>query len=269
MYPKLFSFRTPSFLQGILPDQITLYSYGLMIAIGIMVSYWFVNRRTKKFGISKDELSIMFIWSIFAGFVGGKLFFFFEDFSKYLENPSLFLNITGGGFVFYGSVLFVIPVIIFWLKKKGIAIRPFLDIVAFVGPIIQAFGRVGCFLAGCCHGKACSNFLGVTFSHPDSLANPKNIPLYPTQLFDIGINIIILLVLFWIEKRQKFSGQLMLLYLMMYAVGRSINELYRGDEERGFVLGGLLSHSQFIAICIFAICTVVWFRWRKRPEESI
>ena len=106
MYPKLFSFRTPSFLQGILPDQITLYSYGLMIAIGIMVSYWFVNRRTKKFGISKDELSIMFIWSIFAGFVGGKLFFFFEDFSKYLENPSLFLNITGGGFVFYGSVLF-------------------------------------------------------------------------------------------------------------------------------------------------------------------
>ena len=127
----------------------------------------------------------------------------------------------------------------------------------------------GLLSAGCCHGKACSNFLGVTFSHPDSLANPKNIPLYPTQLFDIGINIIILLVLFWIEKRQKFSGQLMLLYLMMYAVGRSINELYRGDEERGFVLGGLLSHSQFIAICIFAICTVVWFRWRKRPEESI
>ena len=251
MYPKLFTFKTPEFLQGILPNSITLYSYGLMIAIGIMVAYWFVTRRTKAFGVNKDQISTLFIWSIFAGFVGGKLFFFFEDFSRYLNDPSLFLNITGGGFVFYGSVLFVVPVIVFWLKKKGIPIRPFIDIVAFVGPIVQAFGRVGCFLAGCCHGKACNNFLGVTFTHPDSLANPKNVALYPTQLFDIAINLIILIVLFWFEKRQQFKGQLMLLYLMMYAVGRSINEVFRGDEERGFLFGGNVSHSQFIALCIF------------------
>jgi phosphatidylglycerol:prolipoprotein diacylglycerol transferase len=268
MYPKLLSFETPNFLKGILPDHITLYSYGLMIAIGILVAYWFVHKRTKPFGITKDQLSSMFIWSIFAGFVGGKLFFFLEDIDKYIDQPRLLLKLTGGGFVFYGSVLFVVPVIILWLRKKKIAVRPFLDIVAFVGPIIQVFGRVGCFLAGCCHGRECHNFLGVTFTNPDSLA-PQNVMLYPTQLFDIAINVVIILTLLWFEKRKKFGGQLMLIYLMMYAVGRSINEMYRGDEERGFVFGGLFSHSQFIAICIFTVCIYVWSRWRKTASDKL
>ena len=271
MYPKILRFKVPDgFLNGILPEYITIYSYGLMIAIGVLMSYWFIIRRVKKFKIDKDELSSMFIWAMIAGFVGGKVFYFLEDLSKYTAEPKLMLqNLSGGGFVFYGSVLFVIPVIIFWLKKKRIPIRPFLDIVAFVGPIIQCFGRVGCFLAGCCHGKVCDNVLGVTFTHPDSLANPKNIPLYPTQLFDIGINVIILITLFAIEKRKQFAGQLMIVYMAMYAVGRSINEIYRGDEERGFLFNGLLSHSQFIAICILIVCAIVWRRWRKLDENLI
>ncbi|MBO6517172.1 MAG: prolipoprotein diacylglyceryl transferase [Bacteroidia bacterium] len=269
MYPKLFSFDTPDFLRGILPDHISLYSYGLMIAIGILASYWFVSRRIKPFGIDNDQLSTMFIWSILAGFVGGKLFFFLEDINRYTEDPSKLLNITGGGFVFYGSVIFVVPVLVWWLKRKKIAIRPFLDVIAFVGPIAQGFGRVGCFLAGCCHGKVCHNAFGVTYTHPESLADPLNTPLYPTQLFDIFINLIIFATLFWLEKRKQFAGQLMLVYMMMYAVGRSINEVYRGDEERGFVFGGWLSHSQFIAILIFGLCVFAWVRWRKLDENRL
>ncbi len=269
MYPKLISFDTPEFLRGILPDHITLYSYGLMIAIGILVSYWFISNRLKPFNVNKDQLSTVYIYSIVAGFIGGKLFFFFEDFSKYISNPKLFLNISGGGFVFYGSVLFVVPVLVIWLKRKKIPVRPFLDIIAFVGPIVQSFGRIGCFLAGCCHGKVCNNFLGVTFTNPDSLANPKNVALYPTQLFDIGINLIIIVVLLIIEKKKRFDGQLMLLYMMMYAVGRSINETFRGDEARGFVFNGFLSHSQLIAICIFSICVYFWFRWSNKKQELI
>jgi phosphatidylglycerol---prolipoprotein diacylglyceryl transferase len=268
MYPQLLRFKTPHFLAGIFPDHITLYSYGLMIAIGILAAYWFTYRRTKPLGITKDRLSSMFIWSILAGFVGGKLFFFFEDIQKYIDQPNMLLNIIGGGFVFYGSVLFVIPVLVLWLRKNKIAVRPFLDIIAFVGPIVQGIGRFGCFLAGCCHGRECSNFLGVTYTNPDSLA-PNNIALYPTQLFDLGINVIILLTLLWFEKRKKFEGQLMLLYLMMYAVGRSINELYRGDEERGFILGGLMSHSQFIAVCVFIACVIFWKKWSTPAADVL
>ena len=90
-------------------------------------------------------------------------------------------------------------------------------------------------------------------------------PLYPTQLFDIGVNLIILLVVIFLRKKKQFEGQLFLIYLMLYAVGRSIVENYRGDDARGFLFDGLLSHSQFIAIVIILVCTFVWRKWRKDP----
>ncbi len=269
MFPRLISFDTPEFLRGFLPDHITLYSYGFMIALGVLASFLFAKNRVKKFGIDTDKLSTLYIWAILAGFIGGRLFYFLEDIHKYIEEPSLMLRLSGGGFVFYGSVIFVIPTLIWWLRRHKVPVRPFLDVIAFVGPIIQALGRVGCFLAGCCHGKVCHNALGVTFTHPESMAVPLNTPLYPTQLFDIAINIVILIVLYLVSKKQRFAGQLMLIYLMLYAVGRSINELFRGDEERGFLFNGHVSHSQFIAVVIFAICIAVWLRWKKLPEEKL
>ena len=105
--------------------------------------------------------------------------------------------------------------------------------------------------------------MGVTFSHPNTLAAIKDTPLYPTQFFDIAVNLIILVTVFFIQKKEIFDGQLFLVYLMMYGVGRSIVELYRGDEARGFLFVGAVSHSQFIAVCIIVICAIVWRRWSK------
>lgn len=267
MFPKLFTIPIPEFLQGFLPAQITVYSYGLMIALGILAAFYVGLRLTKKFGMDADKLSSLFIWGIIAAFVGGKLFYFFEDWDRYTGDPSQMLKVMGGGFVFYGSLIFAIPTIIWWLRKEKVPVRPFLDTLAFIGPVVHSFGRLGCFLAGCCHGKVCDNALGVTFSHPDTLAVPANTPLYPTQLMDIGVNIIILITAYLVQRKQKFDGQLLLIYLMMYGVGRSIVEMFRGDEARGFLFGGALSHSQFIAICIIAICMVLWFRWEKTPSK--
>lgn len=263
MFPKLITINTPEFLQGFLPAHISLHSYGLMIALGIVSTFYVTLSKTKRFGMDTDKLSSLFVWVILAAFIGGKLFFFMEDISKYTNDPSLISKAMGGGFVFYGSLIFAIPTIIFWLKKNKIKVRPFLDVLAFAGPVVHSFGRVGCFLAGCCHGKVCESWVGVTFTNPDSLAAIKNQPLYPTQIFDIIVNLIILVTVIILEKKQKFEGQLFLVYLMMYGVGRSIVEMYRGDDARGFLFGGALSHSQFIAICIITICVIVWLRWRK------
>jgi phosphatidylglycerol---prolipoprotein diacylglyceryl transferase len=263
VFPELVTFSIPSFLQGFLPDHFTLHSYGLMIALGVLVSFYITLQKSKRFGLDSDTLSSLFIWVILAAFVGGKLFFFLEDMGKFTANPSLIKGAIGGGFVFYGSLIFAVPTIVWWLKKEKVPVRPFLDILAIVGPVVHSFGRVGCFLAGCCHGKVCTSWVGVTFSNPDSLAAIKNVPLYPTQLFDIAVNMVILItVLLW-QNKKKFDGQLFLIYLMMYAVGRSIVEMYRGDDTRGFVIEGVLSHSQFIAIGILVVCAIVWRRWSK------
>ncbi len=266
MFPKLFTIPVPEFLQGFFPAQISLYSYGLMIALGIVAAFLVVLRMSKKFGLDADKLSSLFMWVILAAFVGGKLFYYLEDIDKYAANPELMLKLTGGGFVFYGSLLFAIPTIVWWLRKEKVPVRPFLDILAFAGPVVHSFGRVGCFLAGCCHGSVCDSPIGVTFSHPETLATPMNVPLYPTQLFDIAVNLIILVTVYFIQKKQQFDGQLFLIYLIMYGIGRSIVEMYRGDEARGFLFDGVLSHSQFIAVLIILGCSVLWMRWKKNPS---
>lgn len=263
MFPKLVTFSVPEFLQGLLPAHITIHSYGFMIALGIIVAFAVVLKMSRKFDMDSDKVSSLFMWVILASFVGGKVFFFLEDIDKYIADPSLMSKAMGGGFVFYGSLIFSVPTIIYWLRRNKIPARSFFDIIAFAGPVVQSFGRVGCFLAGCCHGTVCSSWIGVTFDHPDTLAAIKGQPLYPTQLFDIGVNLFILITLFFVQKKKQFEGQLFLIYLIMYGVGRSIVEEYRGDDARGFLFDGMVSHSQFIAVCIIVVCSIFWYRWRK------
>ncbi len=266
MFPRLLRFRTPDFLPSGFPEFINVYSYGVMIAIGIIVSFLIARKLTRKFDLDDDSLSSFFIWIIAASFIGGKFFFFLEDPERFFGNPGEMLRSSGAGFVFYGSLLFAVPTMIWWLRKKAVPVRPFLDEIAIIGPVIHSFGRVGCFLAGCCHGRVCHNILGVTFNHPLSKAVPLHTPLYPTQLFDIGINLIILTTVLLLRKKKKFQGQLFLIYIAMYAVGRSINEIYRGDEERGYVIEGILSHSQLIALILLGVTYVIWKKWKTKKN---
>ena len=269
MFPRIVSFKTPEFLQGFLPNELTVNSYGLCIAAGIIVAYLIILRKTRKQGLNNDNLSELFLWCFAAAFVGGKVLFYLEDPAKYLANPSLMLKNMGNGFVFYGSLLFVVPTMYLWLRKKKIAFWPFMDAVAFGGPVLHAFGRLGCFLAGCCHGKICHNWMGVTYTDPHSVADPKNVPLYPTQLFDIGINLITLAMVYLLSKRQKFEGQLFLLYITLYAIGRTINENFRGDEERGYLFGGLLTYSQFIAALLILASGLLWIYLSRKKAVSV
>lgn len=266
MHPILFRFKTPDFLKWLFPDEIQIYSYGVMIALGILLSFYVGLYKSKKFNLSSDKLSSLMIWIIVAAFVGGKLFYYLESPRKYFGDPSLMLDLSGGGFVFYGSLIFAVPTIVWWLRKEKIPVRPFIDIFAILGPIVHSFGRIGCFMAGCCHGTICNVPWGVTFKNEESLAEPLNVPLHPTQLYDILVNVIILAVVLMLEKKKQFDGQLFLIYLVMYAVGRSIVEMFRGDEERGYLFNGALSHSQFIAIVVIILSAVVWMRWSKTAK---
>ena len=268
MFPILLKFKTPDFLRFILPDFISLYSYGLFIGLGIVSCYLIVYQKTKNLGINKDNLSELFIWSFVAAFAGGKLLFFIETPAKYFGEPSLMLKNIGSGFVFYGSLIFVIPTMIFWLRKNKIPVISFFDGLAWGAPVLHSFGRIGCFMAGCCHGKVCNNFMGVTFSHPESAASPLNSPLYPTQLFDIAVNLIALLVIYFFSKKQKFGGQLFLVYLIIYAAGRIIIENFRGDDDRGFLFNKTLSYSQFIALLLILGSVSVWVFLFKKIKQN-
>jgi len=246
MYPELFHI-----------GNITIYSYAVLIVLGTFVASIYTKWRTKKeLGIL--ELSNNFIYLIFiAGFVGGKVFFYLEKPTYYLSNPKLMLDNFSGGFVFYGSFITIVPVVIWYLKKYKIPILPMLDILAITVLIVHSIGRLGCFFGGCCYGKPTDSFIGMTF--PKTNGNL----VYPSQLFEIIALLIIMLFLFYLKKKQKFKGQLFLSYIILYAIARSFLELFRGDS-RGFIIKDILSHSQFIGIILIAITTFIYYKIKNK-----
>jgi phosphatidylglycerol:prolipoprotein diacylglycerol transferase len=236
-----------------------VYSYGLLIAFGVLCSFIYFKLATK---LQSSLVSEMFLYIIASAFVGGKLFFYLEDLPHYIEKPSDLTSSLGGGFVFYGSFLLVIPTLFWWFRKRHLPFTQMMDHIGIGGTMVHGLGKIGCLLSGCCYGKVCESGFSITFHHPRSAA-PLNTPLYPTQLYDALLIFSIMALLFFYQKRKIFHGQLFLLYAMIYAAGRSVTEIYRGDEERGFILNGLLSHSQAIALLVFAISIYFWVRWKK------
>jgi len=218
----------------------------------------------KRFGVTYDQSNSLFIYIVVAAYVGGKVFFFFENPSYYLQHfGKLF---SGNGFVFFGSLLFAIPTMLWFFNKNKIPTLAMLDVMAIVTCIVHGFGRIGCFMSGCCHGKPTDSFLSVIFTNPVCQAEPLNTPLHPTQLYESMFIFILMGALLWIKGRKKFDGQLFLIYLITYSIGRSFLEILRGDEERGFLIEGILSHSQFISLVVISVAIYFYVKLRRKGK---
>lgn len=239
-----------------------IYSYGFMIALGALAGIIYMARRGKReLGLTFDQANTLFLMIFVAAFVGGKVFLFFEDPSQYILKPVKLIG--GNGFVFYGSFIFAVPTMIWYFKRQRIPMYAMLDIMAVTTCLVHIFGRLGCFMAGCCYGQQTDVGWGVVFTDPACQANPLGVPLHPSQLYESGFILLVMIVILIVRSRRIFYGQLFLLYLMLYAVGRFLLEYFRGDSGRGFVIENYISHSQFIAICIFLISFFFYIRWYR------
>jgi phosphatidylglycerol:prolipoprotein diacylglycerol transferase len=157
---------------------------------------------------------------------------------------------------------------LWFFRKHKIPTLGMLDIMAAVTCIVHGFGRMGCFLAGCCYGKPTQSWFSVIFTDPACQAEPLNSPLIPTQLLEAGYLFSLLGVLLFLRKRKQFDGQLFLLYLIAYAIGRGILELYRGDIDRGFVLGNLISNSQLVSLVLISLAIFFYVRLKRKSQLS-
>ena len=269
MHPVFFEFNIPELLQGFLPATITIYSYGFFIALGAILGFIFTAYQAKKqFNTPIDTIQMLIILIIIAAVVGGKFFMVFEDPQRYLADPSLLLKNFSSGFVFYGSLIFAIPTILLFFRSHKLPILPMLDIMAATACIVHASGRIGCFMAGCCYGTPHDGLFSVTFSDPLCAADPLNTPLHPTQLYSSIAIFTILAVLIFISRRKQFNGQIFMLYIMLYAVARSLLELVRGDLERGFLIENVLSNSQFISILMLLSALIVYIRLSRKSKQK-
>lgn len=269
MHPILFEFQTPEFLRFLLPDTITIFSYGTMIALGALMGFAYTAWQGKKqlnirFETTNELILLILIFSI----IGGKFFVIFEDFKGFLSDPgSLFRNFSSG-FVFYGSLLFAIPTMLIFFRIKKIPTLPMLDIMAITTCIVHGTGRIGCFFAGCCHGTPHDGIFSVVFTDPVCQARPLNTPLHPTQLYSMSLIYGIMIILLIISQRKQFHGQLFLLYLILYSAGRMILEIFRGDLSRGYLIQDYITNSQFISVLVIIVALYFYLRFRKRKIQN-
>jgi len=256
MYPVLFEVA-----------GISLYSYGFMIALGAMAGVAYMAIQGKKdVDLTFDQANSLFLFICLAAFLGGKIFLIFEDPGHYIEEPRKLL--TGRGFVFYGSFLFAIPTMFLFFRRNKLPSYAMLDVMSVTTCLVHMFGRIGCFMAGCCYGKPTHSAFAVTFTD-DACQAPLHTSLYPTQLYEALYIFMVMIVLIFLRRARKFYGQLFLTYLMLYAIGRFVLEYFRGDQGRGFIVERYLSNSQFVAILIFAAVLIIYRTWSKRNSVHL
>ena len=233
---------------------ITVHGYGLMIAIGVLVAMFIGVKRAPKLGLEQDHIYNLTFYCLIFGLIGAKLLFGIVEIKKIIEDPSFFLS--GEGFVVYGGIIAGILAGYVYCRVKHLEFFRYADIVLPSVAVAQGFGRIGCFLAGCCYGRETDSCLSITF-HNSQFA-PNGISLIPTQLISSFCNFALAIGLMIYAKKERKPGRVAALYLIFYSIGRSIIEVFRNDFRGDFI--GPLSVSQFISIFILIIGVVLFFK---------
>jgi phosphatidylglycerol:prolipoprotein diacylglycerol transferase len=250
---------------------ITVHTYGLLLALAFIAGIWVAGRNARRQGLDPDLIWNMGLIVIFAALVGSKVLLFFSDYSYYSQNPREIFSLstlrsTG---VYYGGLLLALLASALYLKRTGLSGWTVADLAAPGIALGQSIGRIGCLSAGCCFGKPTHLPWGVTFSDRyayDNVGVPLNTPLHPTQLYDAAGAFALFIYLSWRLSRRQFTGQVALEYIGLYSALRFITEFWRGDD-RGFVLGGLLSTSQLIALLAVLGSASAYYFIRRNPKE--
>jgi phosphatidylglycerol:prolipoprotein diacylglycerol transferase len=189
------------------------------------------------------------------------------DFDYFRGNPRELFSLVRAGGVFYGGLIGALVVAILLVRRYRLPLWTTADLFAPGIALGHVIGRFGCLLAGCCYGRPTDLPWGVTFTDPVAAANvgtPLGDPLHPTQLYDAGAELLILLFLLATERRGRpFPGRTFWGYMALYGVSRFIVEIYRGDP-RGVIMG--LATSQFVSVLIVPISLVMLWRLASRAR---
>jgi phosphatidylglycerol:prolipoprotein diacylglycerol transferase len=260
MYPRLFS--VPAFdLLGRHIGPLTLHTYGVLLAIAFLTGLYVAGREARRVGIDSARITDLGVYVLIAGLLGAKLMLVVVDWRHYLDQPGDLLSILQSGGVFYGGLLGALPVAWWYTRKHQLAGWRTADILAPGVVIGQAIGRLGCFAAGCCHGRPADVPWAVRFRDlyaARTVGTPMDTPLHPTQIYESIATALIFVFLLRLAPRKRFEGQVVMSYVLLYAVARFTIEFWRGDSARGFVFSGLISTSQFIAILMVLAAGALW-----------
>lgn len=224
--------------------HIILPSYAVLALVGGFMAVCWMFLHLDKYQLQFTEFLKMFVFCVIGGYVGSKVLFAITQIPWLIKNFSvknLLLLLPQSGLVFYGG-LFGVIFMLLWLTRKDMDLRKrVFRLAAPAMPLFHVFGRIGCFLTGCCHGKKLASPLQI---------GPIQINQIPVQLIEAFAELLLFIIIAIIEKKSK-DADLLRIYLVTYAVIRFADEFLRGDTVRGIFFG--LSTAQWVSLAIILV----------------
>ena len=239
--------------------------YGLFCTLGMIVAALIGMLLCKKRKLEIFDLVGSAVYAFIGGMLGSKLLFIITSLKTIIENNIPFESLIKGGFVFYGGLIGGALGLFIYVKQFKMSLRDFLDVYAVCLPLGHAFGRVGCFFGGCCHGIPHDSPISVIYTHTEG-TTLLNTPLLPVQLIEAAVLLIFFVIMLILFLKTK-TRMLPIIYIFMYTVARFVLEFFRGDKVRGGALG--ISTSQIISLVIIAALAVyLTIRLKKKNHVA-
>lgn len=248
-------------------------SFFFMILVGTFLMTFYCFFIASRVGLRRDLCLDIAMVCLIAGVLGSRLFHIFvEEPGYYWKHPMQVLEFWRGGFVSFGTIIAMPLAAVLYLKIRGVAVWPYLDLMALGAPLLQLSIRSACLLVGCCYGKPSDLPWAITFTNPQSAVyylHPGT-ALHPTQIYSM-IHAILLFIfgnVYYFKKKNRVPGEFISVMLLGYFIPRFIIEFWRGDTDRGLWFGGLLSTGQIVGLVGSVICLFLLLYLKRQPKQS-
>ncbi len=248
-----------------------IYFYGIIICVGMLLALFYAMKRCRQFGFSQDTLIDAFLWGAPCGIVGARLFYvlFYIDpvtgVNPYFQEPLKMLYVWEGGLAIYGGVIGAILGVFIYTRIKKKKMLPIIDLVCIGFLLGQAIGRWGNFFNREAYGAAVSE---TYFLRMGLTAGMSTVYVHPTFLYESVWNLLGFVLLHFASKKRKYDGQITLLYLAWYGLGRCVIEGLRSDSlyigSTGIRVSQLIAGVSFIV----GVILLAYFKFRAKPDPA-
>jgi phosphatidylglycerol:prolipoprotein diacylglycerol transferase len=253
MHPILFQF-----------SGLTLYSFGLIVAIAFLVGTLWIAVRARRIGEDANLYLEGMLWFIIAAIAGARLFYIFFFPQEFLADPVRVL-FSQGGLVWYGGMAGVSLAVILFTRLKKLSLWRFADVMTPPAAIGLAIGRIGCLMAGCCYGGPCDLPWAIHYpagheTHPAGV--------HPAPLYESLALVLVTLMLARVDKHKRFDGETTWFFFILYGIVRFLLEYVRGDRLV-WIEALNLSASQVISLAGIALgAGMLFYLSRRRPGSE-
>ena len=232
-----------------------VYSYGLMLALAVIVASFLSAREARRFGIAPETTYDLAFWVVLWGILGARVFYILLNFDYFLQFPWEAVMLQKGGLAWQGSLVAGALAGVYFIRRKRLPVLLLLDAVAPFLALGHAIGRIGCLLNGCCYGKAAAWGLYFPLWHER---------LQPTQIYmSLGELAVFFILRHWQKRGITPAGRLFVLYLVLSSLERFIVEFFRADHT-ALWLG--LSIFQYACVLIMAAAGLINFYMVREPN---